>query len=424
VKLCFIADASSIHTRRWVEYFCKPSNEVHILSTAYCAKPVEGAIVHNLAAWGKGDAPIDGIGVRQDLYLSEPLLNQSWISKISHLIPRRVQESKLFRMAHLYYKVIRFKNKAKTIIKKLQPDIVHCLRLPVEGYIGGLVGYHPLVMSTWGEDMVYCAQKYFVCRCLTKKAMSKVGLYFSDSLRDKYIAEAYGFSPSNLTVIIPVTGGLKLEELPLYHKEPSAMRAARQKLGIAPEANLLISVRGFKDSYIDIEPLVKAIRQIIQVFPNTLFVLKGDTQSRAYFQLEKLAKHLRVGKYIRFTDRLNVEQLVDYFTASDIMVSVTLYDGLPISMLEGIAYGLIPCMSVHSPIQEWLSDGWNGYLFNPKDPEDIAETIVRVLKNKDSFEVMRERNWALLEERADYYKNMKIAEERYRKVAGVNDKPY
>ena len=85
-------------------------------------------------------------------------------------------------------------------------------------------------------------------------------------------------------------------------------------------------------------------------------------------------------------------------------------------MLECMAYGIIPIMSNHSPIQEWVTDGQNGYLFNPRDPENIGQVIVKALKNKDNFEVMRQRNWALLEERADYYKNVKIAEELYRKV--------
>jgi glycosyltransferase involved in cell wall biosynthesis len=120
-----------------------------------------------------------------------------------------------------------------------------------------------------------------------------------------------------------------------------------------------------------------------------------------------------VGEHIRFTDRFTAEELTDYFTASDIMVSVTTYDGCPVSMLEGMAYGLIPVMSLHSPIQGWVTEGGNGYLFNPKDPQDIAQTLIRALSNRENFEVMRQRNWDILSERADYDKNMKTAEEMY-----------
>lgn len=74
--------------------------------------------------------------------------------------------------------------------------------------------------------MVYFAHKYPICRWLTKKVMQKVDLYFADSLRDKYIAEVYGFSPSSLTHIIPLTSGLRLTELPMYHKDPLVVQIA------------------------------------------------------------------------------------------------------------------------------------------------------------------------------------------------------
>jgi glycosyltransferase involved in cell wall biosynthesis len=92
-------------------------------------------------------------------------------------------------------------------------------------------------------------------------------------------------------------------------------------------------------------------------------------------------------------------------------------------MLEGMSYGLIPAMSIHSPIQEWITDGWNGYLFHPRDPADIAQVILRALKDKDNFEVIRKRNWDILKERADYYQNMKKAEELYWQIIAKEKQP-
>jgi glycosyltransferase involved in cell wall biosynthesis len=139
-------------------------------------------------------------------------------------------------------------------------------------------------------------------------------------------------------------------------------------------------------------------------------------QLDAYNRMKRLAKELGVENNIHFTDKLSREEVADYLLASDIMVSVTLYDGCPISMLEGMAYGTIPVMSNHSPIQEWIRDGWNGYLINPVSPSQIAETIIRALKNKASFPLMRRRSWDILRQRADYYKSMALAEQIYQQV--------
>ena len=154
MKICFIADGNSIHARRWIEYFCKPENEIHILSTSYCTKPIEGAVVHNLPTAGKSDIPIDGIGVRSVSYSSNLLPEQRHSINIGKLIPRGLRESEIFNVVYSLYRVFKFKNKAKIIVEKLQPDLVHCLRLPIEGWIGGLVGCRPLVMTTFGNDMV------------------------------------------------------------------------------------------------------------------------------------------------------------------------------------------------------------------------------------------------------------------------------
>ena len=319
MKICFIADGNSIHARRWIEYFCKPENEVHIVSTTYCTRPVAGAIVHNLIAIGEGSVEIDGIGIKESTPAAESQSKPS-ISRIGRLVPQRVQQSELFRIAYLLYTVFKFKDKAKAVIVKLQPDIVHCLRLPIEGYLGGLVGYRPLALSTWGNDMVYSARKYAICRWLTKKAMSRADLYFSDSLRDKYIAEAFDFSPSSPVSVMPATGGMKFEELPMYHKEPSTMQIVRQKWGISPETNVLVSVSGFKNFYVHTETFVKAIPQIIAEFPDSLFVIDGFFQSPGYSQLSRLAEQLRIESYVRFTNRLAHQKLMDYLSTADFMV--------------------------------------------------------------------------------------------------------
>ncbi len=409
MKICFIADANTIHARRWVEYFCKPENEIHILSTDYCIRPIEGAIIHNLSVPRNGIEVIDGIALRKKFFSSEFTLKKRLTNNVRQFVYRRSHKLEPFYLSYLGYKALALRRKAKILINELNPDLIHCLRLPIEGYLGGLIGYRPLAISSWGHDLVYNARKHFIQRWLTRITLSKTDLYFPDNTRDKYIAEVYGFSPLHKSHVILATGGLKLEKLPLYSKDYTL----REKLGFDLNTNLIISTRGFKFFYINTEALVKAIPRIVEVFPNSVFVIDGNMKYGGYSYIKGLAEDLKVEKYIRFTNRMEHQKLMDYLSASDIMVSVTTYDGWSISMLEGMAYGVIPIMSNHSPIQEWIRDGWNGYLINPIDPYQISKTIIRALKNRNNFEVMWKRNWDLLREKANYYENMKIVEELY-----------
>jgi glycosyltransferase involved in cell wall biosynthesis len=409
MKICFIGFADSIHTRRWVEYFCNnPENEVHLLTLIPPSQPIEGAVIHRLAGRMFNQLPSKEAIPERLLPLAKSALNSMYCYPLLNPLICAFRSERIW-WELLPFRILRCKNKAKAIIEKISPDLVHGLSLPYGGGVGGLIGYRPLVISLWGTDFVYFAQKYPMYRWLTRKALSQTDLLLPDNTRDKYLAELYGFSPANPSYVVPATGGLKLNELPLYRKDNSA----RGKLGIDPDTNLLTSIRGFKTFHVNTETLIEAIPQIVTEFPNSLFVIDGAYQSSGYFRLKKLAKRLKVESYIRFTNRLSRQELADYLSASDIMVSVTVYEGLPISMLEGMAYGVIPCMSNHSPIQEWVTDGWNGYLFNPRDPENIGQVIIKALKNKDNFQLMRQRNWDILKERADYYKNMKVVEEMY-----------
>lgn len=404
MKICFIADANSIHARRWIEYFCKPDNEVYILSTTKNPKPIKEATIYDLSTpksthlcYNRRSNISGQHGIKR---------------KIGKVVLERINDNRWIHGLRLFYRALMFKKTAKIIVEEVSPDLVHCLRLPIEGYIGGMIGYRPLIISTWGNDLVYFAQKYYTLRYLTKKALSITDVYFPDNNRDKYIAELYGYSPKSSSHPILATGGLKLEDFPLNFKDNSI----REKFGIDLNTNLVISTRGFKNFYINTEALIKAIPLIVNVFPKTLFVVDGNVNSYGFQQLNKLAGNIGVEKYIRFTNKLNRLDLLNYLAASDIMVSVTLYDGWPISMLEGMAYGVIPIMSNHSPLQEWITDGWNGYLIDPLEPENIAQVIVRALENKNNFEAMRMRNWDILIERADYFKNMKLVEKMYHKV--------
>jgi len=310
--------------------------------------------------------------------------------------------------------MLRLKGHARTIVKELQPDLVHCLRIPIAGFIGALIGYHPLVVSSWGSDLVTFARKYWFYRWLTRKTMRRADAYIPDTIRDLYIAAIYGFSPSKPSLILPVTGGLKLEEFAPYRM--SKDRLSRGKIGVNLDINLLIMTRNFKTPFSNNEALVYAMPQSVKAFPDTLLIMVGNTRSPGYLQIRTLVEKLGMVEHVRQIHWLGYDDFVTHLAASDIMVSVGLSDGCPVSMLEGMVCGVIPAMSNDFPIQEWLTDGWNGYLFDPRDPESIAQAIIRALKNRDNFEMMRERNWDLLAEKADYHKNMKTVDELYRQV--------
>ena len=315
------------------------------------------------------------------------------------------------RELELPLKAYRYSKIARGRIEGAKPDLVHCLRLPIEGYVGYLANAKPLVVSSWGNDFTYWARVSPAYTYLTKKTMSRADLFFSDCQRDIDLAIKYGFDISKPHHVFPGTGGIDLTSV---EKEETKVSYFHNR-GIGNDDIVLTSLRGWGRWYLH-KPLLRAFCVVQKKFRNTKLILVGPKYGLYYDSLIRMTASLGLNKSVLFIDCVAHSEIPRIVGSSNLVISATSHDGAPNSMLEVMAYGGIPVMSDIPSIREWVKDGWNGYLFNPQDPENMAKVIVRALENRDSFELMMKRNRSLVSERADYHKNMKLVEEMYRRL--------
>lgn len=59
----------------------------------------------------------------------------------------------------------------------------------------------------------------------------------------------------------------------------------------------------------------------------------------------------------------------------DVLVLTTKYEGLPLSLLEGMAAGLPLIATAVNGVPEVVRHRWNGFLVRPRDPVEVAEAI-------------------------------------------------
>jgi glycosyltransferase involved in cell wall biosynthesis len=71
---------------------------------------------------------------------------------------------------------------------------------------------------------------------------------------------------------------------------------------------------------------------------------------------------------------------LDYRKAH-LFITTSVSDGTPVSILEAMASGL-PCIATRvGGIPEWVEDGSTGILIRPRDPDAVAEAILKLAKN-------------------------------------------
>lgn len=93
---------------------------------------------------------------------------------------------------------------------------------------------------------------------------------------------------------------------------------------------------------------------------------------------------------IHFPGLVNFEMLREIFRISSVHVYLTAPFVLSWSMIEAMSTGCIVLGSNTPPVQEVIRDHENGFLVDLLDADIIAERILDIVKNKDSFANLRQ----------------------------------
>lgn len=107
--------------------------------------------------------------------------------------------------------------------------------------------------------------------------------------------------------------------------------------------------------------------------------------------------------HLGWIDRKNSKELLDNIC---INVLPSYNEGLPMTILETMAYG-IPNISTNiASIPEVIEDGVNGYLINPGNIDDLIIRIEELLKNKKNREKFSEKSYELIKDKFSLNKNI------------------
>jgi glycosyltransferase involved in cell wall biosynthesis len=161
----------------------------------------------------------------------------------------------------------------------------------------------------------------------------------------------------------------------------------RRELGI-PDDQFLVGTAVVLSEQKGIRHLLDAARIVRAADPSLSFVVGGDGPLRV--QLEKAAAELQLGDTVRFLGyRRDVPQLI---AALDAYVLPSLWEGLPLALLEALALGKPIVATRVGGNPEVVEDGENGLLVPPRDPEALARALLTVRRDAALRARMRKNN--------------------------------
>lgn len=157
----------------------------------------------------------------------------------------------------------------------------------------------------------------------------------------------------------------------------------RNELGLSPDSPVLgVAVRLSEQKGISF--LLKAMPAILSFCPKLILVIAGDGPLKE--QLEKETIQLGIDKNVRFLGlRLDTIDLLKIF---DIYVLPSLWEGLPMVILEAMGAGCPIIATDVGGLRQAIENKKHGLLIQPSDPKAIESAVISLLENsalKDSL---------------------------------------
>ena len=127
------------------------------------------------------------------------------------------------------------------------------------------------------------------------------------------------------------------------------------------------------------EYLIKAMANVIRKYPDAKCVFVGYKSSP---EIEKMCKSLNIEKNVIFIGFLNEEEKIDAYRSADVFVLPTLYEGFGIVFIEAMASGCPIVTTNVAGVPEIVENIKNGILTRPRNSDDIATGIIKILDSK------------------------------------------
>lgn len=364
MRICYLANASSVHTHRWVRYFAERGHEIHVIS--FENAQIEGTTVH---------------------VLKLPVLVKNATFPL--------------KMASIH--------RIKTLIKTIKPDILHAHYVTNYGLFGALCKFNPFVITAWGSDVLITPEARFTSTIknpIAKYALRKADSITCDAQQMKEAMTTLGVSPQKITLIY-----FGVDTRKFSPRQKSEELRAKLRIYDSPA---VISLRNLEPLY-DIESLIRSSPLVLKEVPESQFVIAGKGSEEK--GLMELAKSLGVSDNVKFIGFIQNVELPQYLSTVDVYVSTSLSDaGIAASTAEAMACGLPVVVTDVADNKKWIDNGVNGFVVPVKDPKSLAEKIIYLLQNEDIRKKFGKTNRKIIEERNNYYKEMKKMEDIYKEL--------
>ena len=240
----------------------------------------------------------------------------------------------------------------------------------------------------------------FLDSCLMRRVARVIAL--NDLAKESFIS----IGKVNPKKVVVVHNGVDTE----FFTPTIGVEETRKKYDL--EGKFTVLFVGHLGKIKGVEYLVKAAHIIINEsgYKDTLFLLVGPLTFGTLekpIHMEEMRHYLRqhrLERSILFTGSLPLEGVRMLYAASDIFVLPSLAEGDPLVVVEAMASGKPIIGTKVGGIPHKVRDGWNGFLIDPGDEQQLADKIKYLIDNPEERKMMGANSRRYAEEEFDWRK--------------------
>jgi glycosyltransferase involved in cell wall biosynthesis len=277
----------------------------------------------------------------------------------------------------------------KRLIKKEQPDILFLCSTKA-GILGSLayqlnskfkIKNSKLIyrIGGWTFNDPWPNWKRRLYLWLEKETAKFKDIIINNAESDRQQAIKLGIKPKN--EIVTIHNGLDIDKLEFLFREEARFQISEilklnqnSKLEIQ---NLIIGTIANFYSAKGLEYLIQAVN--LTKDNNLKFILIGDGQERE--KLEKAIKKYNLENKFFLVGA--IPEAYKYLKAFDIFVLPSVKEGFPWTILEAMAAGVPVVATRVGAMPEIIQENKTGILIEPKNPQQIADAITKLLNNEN-----------------------------------------
>ena len=289
--------------------------------------------------------------------------------------------------------------RARKLIRKIQPDIVHAHYATSGGLTALICGFHPSVITVHGSDLIN-GIKSNLWRPILKRIFNFADCVNVVSKELSELALSLGINSDKIKVITP---GVDTQKFAFVEK---SQIQKDQKIKLICTRRL--------ESVFDHFTILKALSILKEKKIDFQMTFAGD--GSLLNEMKDSVNSLRMDNNVSFLGKVSHDDLPAILAEHDIYLSASLWDGTSLSLLEAMSVGLFPIVSDIKSNSTWIQNESNGLLHKVSSAEDLANCIMKLLDKPEIIQKAFIENRQKVIEEADRKTNMELLESVYKNL--------